>query len=113
MIIDEFFIHYGFVTSRDPNYFHCQMAGSQLLILPIPQMSKEITANGDKGLVLFHNYISVLVQLLTTPHRRQISAVMQYFQHLANTCSVILGEGELITLFKKILVAGEQEGLTR
>ena len=65
-------------------------------------MSKEISANGDEGPVLFHHYISVLVPLLATLHRRQISAVMQCLGRLANPCSVILGEGEFITLFKKI-----------
>ena len=70
------------------------------------QMSKEMMVNEEEGPTLFHHYLSVLVPLLTSPHRRQISAVMQCLGHLARPCKVILGEEKLLQLFKKILVAG-------
>ncbi|XP_063679382.1 DNA-dependent protein kinase catalytic subunit-like isoform X2 [Bolinopsis microptera] len=71
------------------------------------EMSKEMMVNEEEGPTLFHHYLSVLVPLLTSLHRRQISAVMQCLGHLAHPCKVILGEEKLLQLFKKILVAGE------
>ena len=74
--------------------------------ITLSQMSKSMTTDDEKGPTLFHHYLSILVPLLETPHRRQTSAIMQCFGHLAYPCKVILGEKELILLFKKILVAG-------
>lgn len=71
-------------------------------------MSHEMTRNEEDGPSLFHHYLTTLVPLLTSPHRRQVSAVMQCLGHLAKPCSVLLDQDRLVQLFKKILVAGLQ-----
>ena len=69
-------------------------------------MSKEMACNEEEGAGLFQHYLAVLVPLLHTIHRRQISAVMQCLGHLAPPCKHLLGDERLMQLFKKILSAG-------
>ena len=65
-----------------------------------------MTRNDEEGAGLFQHYLTVLVPLLQTPHRRQISSVMQCLGHLALPCKHLLGDEKLVQLFEKILSAG-------